>query len=109
MENIHSNFKISEIGSVKECVQDGKWEYFTPDGNLTEIGVYKMGKKDGKWFSGDLKGISFVEDACFNYENKDQVEAYKKEQEKRLNITELYYKNGELIKSINYFQDLNKK
>ena len=109
MENIHSNFKISEIGSVKEGVQDGKWEYFTPDGNLTEIGVYKMGKKDGKWFSGDLKGISFVEDACFNYENKDQVEAYKKEQEKRLNITELYYKNGELIKSINYFQDLNKK
>lgn len=43
----HDNGKVEYRGDWKNELQEGKWEYFRPDGTRSEVRHYKRGQLDG--------------------------------------------------------------
>jgi antitoxin component YwqK of YwqJK toxin-antitoxin module len=89
-----------------ECeLEDGKlkgwYKTFNKEGILEEVGQYKNGARDGRWLKGDLTGVNYTDDQCF--QNEEEKE---REQEKNKNLIQLeltIYKDGEMVNSYSYY------
>ncbi|MCC7297848.1 MAG: hypothetical protein IT244_05895 [Bacteroidia bacterium] len=73
--------------------RDSIWKYFDAGGNLNEIGKYAQGKRQGRWISGDLIGINYIDNACFKSEDDYRID----ELRKQLEFTETFYENGKVV------------
>jgi antitoxin component YwqK of YwqJK toxin-antitoxin module len=85
-------------GEMKDSLQVGIWKHYDGNGNLTELGNYINGEKDGVWYSGDLTHIHFLEE-CLDTDHP-KYEERKAYLENQVNITTEIYKNGELIQAV---------
>ena len=62
----HDNGKVQALTIIRKGLKDGLYKEWDPDGHLTKTGHYKNGKKEGRWLEGDLEGINYVNDQCFD-------------------------------------------
>lgn len=108
IETYHlSTAKKSSEGEMINGLKQGYWRYWDPEGKLTSVGNYKNGKETGVWLRGDLEGMHYLDDACFDISNKrviDEMEYNKK----RLKIYVIHYKKGKIIKQNSFNVNLNK-
>lgn len=102
-----STGKTESEGEIVNGLRNGYWRFYDPDGKLSSVGNYSNGIKEGRWLSGDLEGMHFLDDACFDISNQkvmDEMEIKKKQ----ISIYESIYRNGVVLKTVSYSVDLNK-
>lgn len=95
-------------GFVSNGARHGLWKFRDKDGGLNEIGHFVEGFKNGKWYEGDLIGMHFVDDACFNLDNS----AVKKKvayDQNILSVTIVYYDLGMDVNRITYENNTNEQ
>lgn len=106
VKNYYDNGTIQSEGNMKNGLPTGIWKIYDPFGKLHKVGEYVMGKRDGRWLSGDLSKTKYLGDICMN-PNLPDLEAQIKYQEKLLDIYIEYFKTGKLLNSEYYGLDLN--
>jgi len=78
----HDNGQIAQTGFFLDEKLHGEWRMFDDEGNKLAIGNYDMGKKTGKWFFWDKKGlkeVNFVDNQIVNVmemENSEPVTVF---------------------------------
>lgn len=100
IKKYYSNQLVREEGKYMNGKKEGWWKEFNREGKLIFVGRYVNGLPDGRWLHGDLQGINYLDDRCFESMQKEQ-EAIE-EAQYYLQISETFYKNGIEIKS-NYY------
>ncbi|MFL5753776.1 MAG: toxin-antitoxin system YwqK family antitoxin [Bacteroidia bacterium] len=95
-------------GMVKQYREEGLWKYYDPDQKLNEIGKYVSGSREGVWYKGDLEGINFEDNACFDQNDSLAMKelAYSK---KVLRFEKKIYRDGRVEKSETFETDQNKE
>ncbi len=86
---------IKGKGYQKDTLRNGFWVLCDKNGNPREAGEYVNGEKNGRWVSGDLKGLRFIDNMCFSTEVDSSY--IQEKAETGLNISETIYRNGETI------------
>lgn len=88
-------------GEIVDGREQGWWKTYNKEGVLIEVGKYVNGMQDGRWLKGDLTGVNYTDDQCFQNEEEKL-----KEHEENKNLIDLelsIYKEGLLINSYHYF------
>ncbi len=106
VKNYYDNGVLQSEGNMKAGLPDGIWKYYDPFGKLNHVGEYKLGKRDGRWLSGDLSKSKYLGDICMN-PNLPDLEEQMKYQEKVLDIYIRHFKMGKLLNSEYYDLNLN--
>lgn len=106
VKNYYDNGVLQSEGNMKDGLPTGVWKYYDPFGNLNHAGEYKLGKRDGRWLSGDLSKSKYLGDICMN-PNLPNLEEKMKYQEKLLDIYIRHFKMGKLLNSEYYDLNLN--
>ncbi len=89
----HFNGVLKLEGKLVSGKHDGWWKEYNNGGHLISVGKYILGEKDGRWLEGDLEGINYLDDRCF--ENLEAQETYEKEEKNSIEITEQLYTKGQ--------------
>lgn len=105
-KNYYDNGTIQSEGKMKNGLPDGIWKYYDPFGKLNHVGEYVLGKRNGRWLSGDLSKTKYLGDICMN-PNLPDLEEQMKYQEKLIDIYIRYFKMGTLLNSESYDVNLN--
>jgi antitoxin component YwqK of YwqJK toxin-antitoxin module len=105
-KNYYDNGAIQNEGYVENGLPTGVWKLYDSNGNLSQVGTYKSGKRDGRWLSGDLSNVKNMTEICLNpnLENLEEIMAY---QEKLLDVSVIYYGMGTVLKREYYGINLN--
>ncbi len=96
-----------ETGKLINCKRDSLWKFYNPDKRLEAIGNYKLDKKDGIWYEGDLEGINFEDGACFDLTDKNAKKMFET-MSKKISVVKIIYKDGNRISSQLFKSDLNR-
>lgn len=106
VKNYYDNGSIMNEGYVENGLATGVWKMYDSDGNLNQVGTYKIGKRDGRWLKGDLGNVKNMGEICLNpnLENLEEIIAY---QEKLLDISVIYYSIGKILKREYYGINMN--
>ncbi len=96
----HDNGKVQTMTNIRCGLKDGLYKEWDPDGHLTKLGHYKNGKKNGRWLSGDLEGMNYVNDQCFS--SQEDFENAVRANRKNITIEETFYIDGESARSKTY-------
>ena len=70
------------------------------------MGNYKNDLHEGRWLVGDLEGMHYLEDACFDITDPRVMEDMERKR-KQLAIQEIIYLNGKVIKENKFSVNLN--
>ena len=108
VKNYYDNGVIQNEGWMKDGLPSGVWKYYDPYGKLNLVGNFVMGKRDGRWLSGDLSKTKYLGDICLN-PNLPNLEEEIKKREKELEITIINYSLGKALNKEFYDLDLNEK
>jgi antitoxin component YwqK of YwqJK toxin-antitoxin module len=84
----------------------GYWRYWDPEGKLTSVGNYKNDLHEGRWLFGDLEGMHYLDDACFDISDPRVIEDMEIKR-KQLSIQEKIYLNDKVIKENKFSVNLN--
>lgn len=106
VNNYYDNGEIQSEGQMKDGLPTGVWKFYDPFGKLNKVGTYVMGKRDGRWLSGDLSKTKYLGDICLN-PNMPNLEEEMKYRENLLDITIINYKLGKTLNSQYYDVDMN--
>lgn len=98
VKEFHMNGEKRLEGKLENGKKIGLWRYFDENGNLNKVGTYVNDLEDGRWLSGDLAGIHFVDNMC--YSDVTVFQAWLEEQ--KVTITEEYFSMGISTKSNTY-------
>ena len=106
VKNYYDNGVLQNEGWMKDGLPTGVWKMYDNAGNLSHVGEYVMGKRQGRWLSGDLGQVKYLGDICLNpnLPNLEEIMAY---QEKLLDISVVYYRMGNVIKTEYYGINMN--
>jgi antitoxin component YwqK of YwqJK toxin-antitoxin module len=91
-----SGYKLKE-GRMENNRKEGVWVHYSKFGLPESIGVYKGGKREGRWLAGDLGGLNINEDVC--YMNDEQFRSWITMFGGNLTLTESFFVNGEQVSS----------
>jgi len=98
------SYQVNELiegeGKVHNGLKQGLWKFRDPNGNVNSMGSYKDGEKDGKWVSGDLDAMKFLDMSCFYQISDEQLEQLNGE----FSVKEIIYSNGREINSVEHFR-----
>lgn len=106
VRNFYDNGEIQSEGQLKDGLPTGVWKFYDPFGKLNKVGEYVMGKRNGRWLSGDLSKTKYLGDICLN-PNMPDLEEEIKYRENLLDITITNYKLGKTLNSQYYDVDMN--
>jgi antitoxin component YwqK of YwqJK toxin-antitoxin module len=106
VKNYYDSGTLQSEGTMKDGLPTGVWKYYDPQGKLNQVGEYFMGKRTGRWLSGDLSKSKYMGDICLN-PNIPDLESKLEYQEKLLDIYIRYFKLGKVIRSEYYDLNLN--
>lgn len=95
------NGSLQSEGKTVNGLPEGFWKFYNPDGTVKEAGMYRKGKRHGRWLSGDLSKINYLGDLCMS-EDVASSEEKLRSLRKALDITVTYYQMGRKI-SVDYF------
>ena len=98
VRDYHINGNKREDGMMLNGLRNGLWKTYESNGNLSSIGYYKNGMKDGSWLYGDLSGIGFVDNQCFDFVI-DIGKIKGNLSEDHLQFEETIYQDGNIIKN----------
>lgn len=106
VKNYYDNGVLQNEGQMKDGLPVGVWKYYDPFGQLNKVGEYVMGKRNGRWLSGDLSKTKYLGDICLN-PNMPNLEEEIKYRENLLDITIINYHLGKVLNSQYYDLDMN--
>lgn len=102
--NYYDNGTIQSEGEMKDGLPTGFWRIYDPFGKLNQYGEYFMGKRVGRWLSGDLSKTKYLGDICLNPNLPD----LEKEIEYRENLLDIVITNYKLGRAIGQqYYDIN--
>lgn len=106
VKNYYDNGVLMNEGNVKDGLATGVWKFYDPYGSLNLVGEYVLGKRNGRWLSGDLAQVKYMGDICLNpnLPNLDEILGY---QEKLLDISVIYYQMTVVKKREYYGVNMN--
>ncbi|MES2556474.1 MAG: hypothetical protein V4604_10010 [Bacteroidota bacterium] len=106
VKNYYDNGAIQNEGNVVNGLPTGVWKMYDSDGQLNQVGSYDLGKRNGRWLSGDLSNMKNMSEICLNpnLENLEEIMSY---QEKLLDVSVIYYGMGKILKREYYGINLN--
>lgn len=104
--NFYDNGTIQSAGKMKDGMPDGEWRFYDPNGKLNKYGHYVLGKRDGRWLSGDLSKTKYLGEICLN-PNMPDIEEEIKYRENMLDIEIIYYKLGKSLHREFYDVNMN--
>ncbi|MCE3296287.1 MAG: hypothetical protein K0R65_2001 [Crocinitomicaceae bacterium] len=107
VKNYYDDGTLQSEGQMKSGLPTGVWKYYTPNGQLNQVGEYVMGKRNGRWLKGDLSKTNYLGDICLN-PNLPDLEKRLEYQENLLDINIRYFKLGKVINSEYYDINNNK-
>ncbi len=105
--NFYDNGTLQSEGRMKDGLPTGFWKYYDPFGKLHKYGQYVMGKRNGRWLSGDLSKTKYLGDICLNPNLPDLAEEIKY-RENLLNIEIITYQLGKALNHQFYDVDMNR-
>lgn len=105
--NYYDNGTIQSYGTMKNGLPDGDWRYYDPAGKLNKYGNYTLGKRNGRWLSGDLSKTKYLGDICLN-PNMPDIEEEIRFRENFLDIKVINYKMGRALNTEYYDINMNK-
>lgn len=100
VQDIHMNGQKRYSGQLTNGLKSGLWKYYDQAGHLESIGEYVNGEKNGRWLSGDLGGINFIDNAC---SVNEALSLIKEREMHDIEIIETMFENGTLISSSHLF------
>ncbi|NRA11053.1 MAG: hypothetical protein HRT57_03750 [Crocinitomicaceae bacterium] len=104
--NYYDNGTIQSAGKMKDGVPSGEWRFYDPNGKLNKYGVYVLGKRNGRWLSGDLSKTKYLGEICLN-PNMPDLEDEIKFRENMLDIEIIYYRLGKSLHTEMYDINMN--
>jgi antitoxin component YwqK of YwqJK toxin-antitoxin module len=106
VKNYYDNGVLMNEGQVKNGLATGVWKFYDPYGQLNMVGEYVLGKRNGRWMSGDLSQVKYMGDICLNpnLPNLEEIMSY---QEKLLDISVIYYQMTKVKKREYYGVNMN--
>ena len=104
--NYYDNGTIQSSGTMKDGIPDGEWRFYDPNGKLNKYGFYTLGKRNGRWLSGDLSKTKYLGEICLN-PNMPDIEEEIKWRENMLDIEIIYYKLGKSLHREYYDVNMN--
>lgn len=105
--NYYDNGTIQSYGSMKDGLPQGVWRYYDPAGKLNKYGNYVLGKRNGRWLSGDLSKTKYLGDICLN-PNMPDLEEELRYRENFLDIQVINYKMGRELQKEYYDINMNR-
>lgn len=96
VKNHYDNGVLQNEGNMVNGLPSGVWKFYDPFGKLNQVGVYVMGKRDGRWLAGDLSKTKYLGDICLN-PNLPDLEEEIKTREQQLDIVITNYKLGKAL------------
>lgn len=96
VKNHYDNGVLQNEGNMVNGLPTGVWKFYDPFGKLNQVGVYVMGKRDGRWLAGDLSKTKYLGDICLN-PNLPDLEEEIKTREQQLDIIITNYKLGKAL------------
>ncbi len=105
-KNYYDNGVLQNEGMMKNGLPDGVWKFYDPYGKLNQVGVYVLGKRDGRWLGGDLSKTKYLGDICLN-PNMPDLEEQISYREKLLDIVITNYRMGKALNKEFYDVNLN--
>lgn len=108
VKNYYDDGTLQSEGQMLNGLPTGIWKYYTPNGQLNQVGEYVMGKRNGRWLTGDLSKTNYLGDICLN-PNLPDLEKRLEYQENLLDIQIRYFKLGKIQKTEFYDVNLNRK
>jgi antitoxin component YwqK of YwqJK toxin-antitoxin module len=106
VKNYYDNGVLQNEGLMKNGLPDGVWKFYDPFGKLNQVGVYVLGKRDGRWLGGDLSKTKYLGDICLN-PNMPDLEEQISYREKLLDIVITNYRMGKALNKEFYDVNLN--
>jgi len=106
VQNYYDNGVLQSEGELKDGLPTGVWKLYDPFGKLNQYGYYVMGKRDGRWLSGDLSKTKYLGDICLN-PNLPDLEQEIKYRENLIDIGITNYKLGKALNRQYYDVDMN--
>lgn len=100
VKTFYNNGALKSEGEIQNGLEKGWWKYYSKDGNLNEVGQFIDAQKTGRWLEGDLYGINYLEDKCF--ESEEIKKAEQEADKNKITITETIYEKG-ITLSNNYY------
>ena len=106
VKNYYDNGALQNEGQMVNGLPSGIWKMYDSYGNLSRVGEYVMGKRHGRWLSGDLGEVKYMGDICLNpnLPNLEEIMSY---QEKMFDVTVSYYQMGSVLKTEYYGINMN--
>lgn len=97
----YDNGVTMSTGQLTNGLPDGLWQFYNQQGGLTRMGIYKNGKKIGRWLEGDLTTKAYLGDICLDESNPDlDVIISQLERGKKIAVT--IYRNGKAVSKQTY-------
>lgn len=107
VHNFYDNGVLQNEGLMKDGYPTGIWKFYDPYGKLNQYGNYVLGKRNGRWLSGDLSKTKYLGDICLN-PNLPDLEDEIKYRENLLDITITNYKLGTSLNKQYYDVNMNR-
>jgi len=106
VKNYYDNGVLMNEGMMQNGLATGTWQFYDPYGSLNMLGDYVLGKRNGRWLSGDLSQVKYMGDVCLNpnLPNLEEILGY---QEKLLDISVIYYQMTVVKKREYYGVNMN--
>jgi antitoxin component YwqK of YwqJK toxin-antitoxin module len=108
VKNYYDNGVLQNEGKMKGGLPTGVWKFYDPYGKLNLVGSYTLGKRDGRWLSGDLSKSKYIGDICLD-PNLPNLEEEISRREKELEINIINYVLGKSVSYESYDWDLNEQ
>jgi|GEM_PF-2059065 len=93
VRNYFDNGALQSEGMLVNGLPTGLWKIYSPDGKLYMAGNYILGKRNGRWLTGDLSGQKYLGEICLDHDTPEIEELIRKLQND-LDIKLTYYKMG---------------
>lgn len=105
--NYYDNGTLQSYGVMKDGLPHGDWRYYDPAGKLNKYGNYVLGKRNGRWLSGDLSKTKYLGEICLN-PNMPDLEEELRYRENFLDVQVINYKMGRELQKEYYDINMNR-
>ncbi|WP_343747898.1 hypothetical protein [Fluviicola sp.] len=101
IRNYYDNGSVMNEGQMQNGLPEGLWKFYAPDGKLKRLGRYLNGRENGRWLIGDLSEKAYIGAVCIDPDDPHYAfNVHTLENDKEVKV--IIYKNGTILKEMNY-------
>lgn len=101
MKHFFKNGKLESEYEIENGNKNGWYKQYNEEGKLVKVGKYVSNDKEGRWLSGDLTGIHYLDEQCFSSPEFKQAQQQKVMNE--IKIEETVFSKGLQISYKTYY------